>query len=837
MKKKSKGSRRALAGLLCLALCLTGCGAPPAPVLDGTGRADSAAQGEAQSGAAFWDELLSHDVSAVRQTLDSKVCAAITHPLAYGMSAGGLWFFGTGKGLDAADDGQNAYQLVCADLDLQTVVCQRLLPPEVSWWQPEKGQTVASEIAVFFAPQTGTALSDALFLLEDCLVDHDADGSAAYSLARFFSTERRYSLCHLAADGTLQHTATLQLPPELQPAEGEKLLFQADGGFRTADGAFGITVIKAQRTADGMGAEPIETYLWRVAPDEGGAGDSCTLLYPGGSLLGGVPLRPTDDCAVYAVSDDERALHEWVTVQGLSTARPTVTRQKMPPEGEDGTPGGWYDTYQPVLQAGDGQPLWWSMNKVCLFDEALQAPTPLLHWNDLGLLQLQQDAVFYLGDGAFLVACTGDGFSLHRVRLGDKAQQQNKRTLTLAVTQDLDASLRTAVESYNFSDPDVLIQPVDYSDAAARAAGFETGLALLQNDILHNTAPDILQLNAALDPPSLAQKGLLVDLYPYLDADRELARTDFVAGALRACEYGTGGLVSLMPCYWLNTAVVGATVLEADATHWTWQQYDDSRAGYAVPLFPYPRDLLLLNYLTNDSGFVDLAAGQAHLDSPAFVALLKESQNWPAAFDDPDASDPKPRIQAKEILAYATTFSHFDKLKLLRYLYDGDFAIPGLPTDGGVGHTFSAVLQLAVTRDCKDPAAAWRFLRTLLLPAFQNEIEGGFPLRADALRAQADAALQPLCNITQLKSFPPYLGAAGLTQAQLAAYWLQGCQAADVARLLVAIQNTDTLPPYDAQLEAILTEELTAFYGGSADAKATAARLQDRVQTYLDERR
>lgn len=70
--------------------------------------------------------------------------------------------------------------------------------------------------------------------------------------------------------------------------------------------------------------------------------------------------------------------------------------------------------------------------------------------------------------------------------------------------------------------------------------------------------------------------------------------------------------------------------------------------------------------------------------------------------------------------------------------------------------------------------AGWAFLRTLL-PAYQNSIRMAFPLRLDALQAQADAALQPVEDIDQGPPFRPICK----TPASARRRWrTTGCRAA-----------------------------------------------------------
>ena len=54
-------------------------------------------------------------------------------------------------------------------------------------------------------------------------------------------------------------------------------------------------------------------------------------------------------------------------------------------------------------------------------------------------------------------------------------------------------------------------------------------------------------------------------------------------------------------------------------------------------------------------------------------------------------------------------------------------------------------------------------------------------------------------------------------------------------KVLAAIEQVDALWSVDSTVTSILYEEFEYFLGGVRNAEQTAAMVQDRVQTYLDE--
>ena len=82
--------------------------------------------------------------------------------------------------------------------------------------------------------------------------------------------------------------------------------------------------------------------------------------------------------------------------------------------------------------------------------------------------------------------------------------------------------------------------------------------------------PDIIALDSV--PVSiLAEKGLLEDLYPFIDGDPEFSREEFFPNVLALCERD-GKLVSTTSGFWIST-VVGASSVVGDTPGWTYEEF------------------------------------------------------------------------------------------------------------------------------------------------------------------------------------------------------------------------------------------------------------------------
>ena len=455
----------------------------------------------------------------------------------------------------------------------------------------------------------------------------------------------------------------------------------------------------------------------------------------------------------------------------------------------------------------------------------------LYSWEEYSIRSGDIAAVFALPEEELLVITQEELYGEYKfLRLSPMNGAALQNAITVAVSGSMVEQVAAAANVFNFAAPERFVRVLDYSDAAAAAKGFSSGSEMLNNDILSGSVPDIV-LTSAENITAHIRKGLFADLYPFIDADTELSRADFVAGTLVAPEQD-GTLPTVLLSYNLLTAVGDPDVV-GSTPGWTWEEFYSVLAANPqakTPYYLYNRYYVLLYQLMlGGSSYLDYATGTAHLDSPEFVRILESSAAYPAENGDYTA-DPKPVFAARQSLLNIQFIGDFRSVIAQNYAFDGPVVYKGFPSDAGGGSAFTSVLRGGITSYCTDPDAAWRFLRTLLLPEFQDNIQHSLPVRRDSLQKLAQAAAEP----GQMAGLPPYLAGVTLTDSQKE-YWQRGITAEESAALLALIENTDVLYQYDSTIASILWEEADYFYNGVRTAEEAAALIQNRVQTYLAE--
>ncbi len=539
-----------------------------------------------------------------------------------------------------------------------------------------------------------------------------------------------------------------------------------------------------------------------------------------------------------AVTGHGSSLNACMFTVDLSGKEPVFSEPLSPPEGMQ---EGAYAQLVKGMQntVSDGVYLYDS-NGVYRWNEADNTVESIYVWAALSLnAETLQDVYLLSGDRMLLRNVTLQQKTTLRVLTpADPDALEARPTVTLGVLGTLSQETSTLVEDYNAANPDSLVKIRSYTDDDAKAAGLSFAEDLLERDILQHTAPDILLLPATINTSSLVQKGVFLDLYPLLDADAELSRGDFTPNILTASE-ADGTLPFIIPHYLLLT-LVGDPDRVGDGTGMTWQQFDSLLAANpqaTAPIYGAGRSQLLL-YLLQLGGrrFVDFTTAQAHLDTPEFAALLEASAGFPEDGGDYNA-DPKPTLATgKALLKHC--FFYPEILRTLVYEFDGPVALKGYPSDsGGCGSAILPGDRLAITADCADPALAWAFVRTMLLPEAQRALPSTYiPLRQDVLEERLNALAVP----QQEPSYPIYISdqliaSGGEAPTSQKEYFSRAFTADELDQIRGLIRAVDTVYQYDDTVTGILAEEASAYYAGVRSAEEAAQLIQNRVQTYLDE--
>ena len=423
-----------------------------------------------------------------------------------------------------------------------------------------------------------------------------------------------------------------------------------------------------------------------------------------------------------------------------------------------------------------------------------------------------------------------------------------KQTLTLGV-QYLDYQVQQKIIDFNRHSDTARIEVRDYSEYNTED-DYSAGLTKLTTEIMAGNLPDLLGLNQ-LPYDQLASKGLLEDLYPYLDADKELSRDDFFPTVLSALEVN-GGLYQVAPSFQILT-LIGASSVVGDKPGWTYDEFNAALASMPAgcsPLDQYTTQSDILRRLVTleMDRLVDWNTGECHFDSDTYVNILQFAKRFQAEFDwdsyewSPDDSSETRIAEGRQMLMTGNLYSVDDLLYNDLY-FGGDATYIGYPTSEGVGSMMSITSGFAMSKSCADKEAAWSFLRTVLTEEYQDSI-WGLPINRNAFQKKLDEAMTPTYEKDAEGNFildkdgervEVSRGGIGMADGSIVNFYAMTQEQAD--KLMEVINSTTRVGNSNESLLQIVEEEAQAFLAGQKSAEEVAKLTQSKVNLYVNEQR
>ena len=423
-----------------------------------------------------------------------------------------------------------------------------------------------------------------------------------------------------------------------------------------------------------------------------------------------------------------------------------------------------------------------------------------------------------------------------------------KKTLTLAVMY-LDYQVQQKIIDFNRHSDTTRIEVKDYSEYNTEE-DYTAGLTKLTTEIMAGNLPDLLNMDG-LPYDQLANKGLLEDLYPYLDEDKDLNRDDFFPTVLSALEVN-GGLYQVAPSFQILTLIGGSSVV-GNKPGWTYDEFNAALASMpagCTPLDQYTtRDDILQRLVTLEmENLVDWSTGKCSFDGEEYVNILEFANRFQAEFDwenyewTTDESTEKRIAEGRQMLMAANIYSIEDMMYNDLY-FGGDATYIGYPTSNGVGNMMSLTSGFSMSAKCSDKEAAWAFLRTVLSEEYQSNI-WGLPINKHAFDKKLEEAMTPTYekdaegNIKLDENGEKIqVSRGGIGMADGSVHELYAMTQEQADKLIEVINTTTRVVNTNSNLLQIAVEEAQPFFAGQKTAEEVARLTQSKVNLYVNEQR
>ena len=478
--------------------------------------------------------------------------------------------------------------------------------------------------------------------------------------------------------------------------------------------------------------------------------------------------------------------------------------------------------------------------------------TRLINWLDSDINSSDLQFFTFLEDGR-VVAMTRDWsgiepvFELAVLTETDASILADKTILTYGCMY-LGYDVRNAILEFNRNNTKYRIEVRDYSEYNT-ADDYNAGLTRLNTEIGAGDVPDIL----ATDSMPIRQygaKGLLEDLWPYIDADTELGgREALMENVLHAAEQD-GKLYQIFGTFSVRTAA-GATSVVGDRLSWTtadlWAALETMPEGCQPFNQGNTKEGMLSEVLAmNLDSFVDWSTGTCNFDSETFIALLEFCNTFPLEYEwnEEEYVDDATRVQEGQQMLMNLYMNDLQYMQLMKVIFGGDFSFVGYPMeDGSVGSSFMISSGMAMSSTCKDKEGAWSFMRELILPQSDEEdwYAYEFYVNKQDFDAYIEDSMTPEYELDE--NGDPVLDENGEPIEISTMGWGYGDVMVDIYatsqeeydQFMELYNAIDSIYSYDRAVYEIVSAEAQGYFNGDKSAEDAAKQIQSRVTLYVNE--
>ena len=491
-------------------------------------------------------------------------------------------------------------------------------------------------------------------------------------------------------------------------------------------------------------------------------------------------------------------------------------------------------------------------------------PVKLFNWIDCDVAREGDESFCMLQDGRIVTTSTqetvngieNDLIVLSKNEAGEVSQ---KKVLRLAV-MNLYPFTSRMVSRFNRSNPDYRIEVTDYSQynnySSANEDERNAGINRLQTEIIAGDMPDILDISL-LSADRLGSKGLVEDLYPYMDADPELNRSDLLEHVIQAFEENGKLYQTVGNFYILTTA--GLSRVVGDHIGWTMDEFQEAMGRLQAE---NPNCTVFERYTTQDlaltfllylelENYVDWSSGECGFQSDGFIKLLEFVKSFPTVYSwetdgGADDYDTDTRLLMRLQLMKQCNFACFEDLQVNTAGLGGEpCTFVGYPTENGVGSMFAQIgNSFAITSSCADKDAAWQFIRQFFLPEYQEQFLGEvFPTNRSVYEKMKSEATTTKYQRNPDGSF--MLNEEGKRiEEDLGSMQVNGvtvpyrtASEEDVARVEEIINATTNILHTDDSLKRIIIDGALPYFADQRSVDEVVKLIQSKAMLYVNEQR
>lgn len=434
----------------------------------------------------------------------------------------------------------------------------------------------------------------------------------------------------------------------------------------------------------------------------------------------------------------------------------------------------------------------------------------IFNWSDVGL-STSDIHLGELSDGRLVVlAASPDQTQTFSYEMAVISQGVDERTVLSMVSLSADPGVVQAVSDFNKTNSRYRVELTEYYPYEQNVSDEEWNNAVLNLNtrILSGDMPDILDMSD-LSVQVYHNKGLLENLYPYMESDPAIHMDDYFENVFKAISID-GKLPYITDGVGVSTMLADADIMNT-SSGWTLQSLEDVLNTYGANSVSNLSGAFFLKVMLQaDDSFVDWTSGKCSFDSPEFIKLLELA----GEIQNSSQNSAGEALSGTHAAAYQAVLSIYNITQYRDY-YHGNLELLGLPGSNGAYHALIPEVKIGISSASQKKEGAWEFVRTLLSEEHQKSCMM-LPIHKGAFEAVMQAAIDG-------KSTWKWLYENGNATAE------------DAGLTKMLLSSADYAANGNQTMENLVLTEAQEYFSGARSAQEAAEKIQRRVSLYINE--
>ena len=406
----------------------------------------------------------------------------------------------------------------------------------------------------------------------------------------------------------------------------------------------------------------------------------------------------------------------------------------------------------------------------------------------------------------------------------DKAQLAEKKTITIAALE-VDYWLKTYIANFNKSNKEYKIDIISYIEGTSGTeSDIEDAIKRFNLDLMAGNIPDIIMFNYLQSPQTYIKKGLLSNLYEFMDGDPDFNKEDYLVNAIESLEQD-GKLYEIFPMYTVNT-LTAKTSDVGEQYGWTLDEFEefiDSKPDSAYIIGEWSkRDFICRMVKTQ---FIDQKTGECHFNREDFEKILKIAERFPSNDFNEDIDYIEFLMGSKtgDPIMIRQNLNRFSSIKEQETAFYGEpLTYKGFPSPDGTGSYFLPCATFGIANQAKNPEGAWSFIK-FMMDEYKDEYNIYFPIKHSYLQKLMDNVKKEGTTISM---------SANKKTIDIKIDANTDDDNAKVMELLKSIIYTYNT---DSTISEIIDEEIGSYLSEQKSATEVADIIENRINLYINE--